>query len=477
MVGYFLQLATIRMSADISFKLNVLIIEHYGELEISLEEGKNIAYLSQRINSDANHVISFVFSSLSSILIKIVSTVLIASLLLRYSATMFFVLIFLITSYFIIYTLMKGKIFQKGLVLREATNVLFGGLTERLAKTKFIEIHNIEDHYKKLLNGQYDLFLNHKLNYQKLTYTFGSLDSVLTLFSQIAVYLIGGVAVIRNVISIGFFTMFISYTGMLFNEIKYFLNFGKNYQEARVSYERIMEIMGKPVPRKGSEILHSINSIRLENLKFKYSDKFILDMSYTFTKGSIYCIIGGNGTGKTTLCDLLVGMYAHRYEGSIFFNETELKQLCIEKARHAIIGISEQGTTIMNGSILDNLSLTTSDSTDTESMIPLVESLIDYFNLNLFIAQQHDGLYANVNEENMNLSGGEKQKISLIRLFLQNPEVMIFDEPTSALDGKSTTQFIKLIKKIQKEKIIIIVSHDMSLHSIADIILDLTSER
>ena len=104
------------------------------------------------------------------------------------------------------------------------------------------------------------------------------------------------------------------------------------------------------------------------------------------------------------------------------------------------------------------------------------EILMNGFGLNKYVSDINSGKDVSVNDSNSNLSGGEKQKIAIIRQLMQCPDVMLFDEPTSALDKESRVFFIEYLKKIKKNHIIVIVSHDNNLINQCDFTIDLNGE-
>lgn len=111
---------------------------------------------------------------------------------------------------------------------------------------------------------------------------------------------------------------------------------------------------------------------------------------------------------------------------------------------------------------------------DMNTNITKFEVLMDGFGLGKYVSDIKSGKDVTINDSNSNLSGGEKQKIAIIRQLIQCPDVMLFDEPTSALDKESRVFFLEYLKKIKKDHIIVIVSHDNNLISQCDNIIDLS---
>lgn len=178
----------------------------------------------------------------------------------------------------------------------------------------------------------------------------------------------------------------------------------------------------------------------------------------SFQKGSSYAVVGDNGTGKSTLINLLIGLYADERKGLIYYDETSLNKLDMRLIRKNVIGISEQEPILINDSIKYNLHLGIEfdEKADGEQLQRYMELL----NMSDFINNLPDGYNTVINERSTNISGGEKQKLSILRVLMKNPYVMVFDEPTSALDERSSRRFMEYLDSIKFDKIIILVTHN-----------------
>ena len=208
--------------------------------------------------------------------------------------------------------------------------------------------------------------------------------------------------------------------------------------------------------------ISKFNSIEIKNLNFLYNESYVFkNFNYRFEKGKVYCIVGRNGSGKSTLLNLINGLYIDDLVGAINYDNISIKDLDMYYMRQNIIGVTEQEPLLLKGTIKDNLILN-NNNVDFE----LLENLIDCFGIRNIIDNVLD-------EKNSTVSGGEKQKISLIRLLLKQPQILILDEPTSALDKDSIEEFKKIVISLKLEKIIIIVTHDKEIIDISDEVLSL----
>ncbi len=178
----------------------------------------------------------------------------------------------------------------------------------------------------------------------------------------------------------------------------------------------------------------------------------------TFDKGNIYCICGENGTGKTTLLDLLTGLYIDEYKGEILYNNVNLKDIDMKKQRAVNISMIEQNPYVFEGTIEENIYLTKSYSNKKYSHRVLDKKLGNIYN-------NGDGI-----------SGGEKQKIGILRMLSKDSDVIMLNEPTSALDQESKKRVLEILKEIKKEKIIILISHDKEVEKFADYVINMSSK-
>lgn len=184
-------------------------------------------------------------------------------------------------------------------------------------------------------------------------------------------------------------------------------------------------------------------------------------MSSCFVAGKIYSIRGENGAGKSTLINLLLGLYINCYRGEIIYNGIDINKIDLVDLRNKLVGVTEQIPLLLNDTLYNNLLMGSKN-------FELMNFLIDYFQLNDFISRLENGINNVINESTTNISGGEKQKIAIIRQLISNPDVMIFDEPTASLDFDSKNKFLKYITKIKANKIIIIITHDDIINDFSD---------
>lgn len=158
--------------------------------------------------------------------------------------------------------------------------------------------------------------------------------------------------------------------------------------------------------------------------------------------------------------------------GAVLYDGISQSEIDRYALRSECIGVTEQEPTVLEDTIEANLTLLSSDW-DASNL----DGYINEFGLCEMVSAAPNGLGTILNEKGLSISGGEKQKIAIIRLLLKDPSVMLFDEPTSALDSSSRNSLIRILQKKKGDHIVIVVTHDEELLSACDEVYWLESDR
>ena len=461
-INYFLYKLNIYIQTKITFSINCIVVQHFQNVILNQINDLDTVYVNQRINHDSNNIAAFTINAYTNIGIQAIIVILSTLYLLKTNNKIALFLILIILFYILLYAIFKKKLYEMSLLFKEAQSKFFGTLNEQLENIYFLQIHSMRRMFIEKLLKHFDTFFNKIIFSQRFFYFYQSLDSVITTITQICIYLFGGLNVINGQIKIGEFTIITSYFQYILSGVTYFSDLAKNYQDTLTSYNRLKEYIELPSLKNGEVYIPKIKSITLQNLSFSRGDKKILDsIDYCFSVGNIYGITGENGSGKSTLINLLLGLNPYEYSGEIFYNDINIKNLDMNRIRLHNISVIEQFPYIFDGTVSENIFLGPEYDTN---------YIHDFFNLpSLKTLKMDQTIY----KDGHTLSGGEKQKIALLRLFAKNTELLVLDEPTNFLDT-STVKFLKKYLISQKSnKIIIISSHNKEMKEIFDFILPL----
>ena len=232
--------------------------------------------------------------------------------------------------------------------------------------------------------------------------------------------------------------------------------------------ERIFELLDSKEREK--EIKFDINNLdnmdmNIKNITFSYDGKrnVIEDVSLNIKNKEFTAIVGKSGSGKSTIANLLLNTHEVN-KGEILFNGANINNIAFSDIYEKIMLVNTNSY-IFNGSILDNLKVAKENLTDNE-----IQYALELSNLKSFVDNLEDGIHTKVGEGGSLLSGGQKQRLALARAILKDREIYIFDEATSNVDVESEEIIWKAIKKLAKEKTVIVISHRLANIKNADII-------
>ena len=285
-------------------------------------------------------------------------------------------------------------------------------------------------------------------------------------------YLAGGILMMRynSDITVGDITVLVGLLGQMYRPVNQLLNIQVDWIRSMAMFTRIFEYYDMPAEIQNSPdavIPESTDgSVTFDHVEFYYEpDRQILkDVSFRLKSGDCIAIVGPSGSGKSTMINLIPRLY-DAVSGTITFGGIDVKKLDLHFLRDHV-GIVSQETYLFNGTIRDNLLYARSDATEQE----LIEAC-KKANIYDFISAQEKGLDTMVGNRGLKLSGGEKQRISIARVLLKDPALLIFDEATSALDSISEQKIQEAIEPLIQSRTSILIAHRLSTILAADEIL------
>ncbi|MBQ7351430.1 MAG: ABC transporter ATP-binding protein [Clostridia bacterium] len=238
-----------------------------------------------------------------------------------------------------------------------------------------------------------------------------------------------------------------------------------------VSLKRINEILNTDVSIKDGSIEKSdaLGTIEFRNVSFKYpdADECVLEnISFKAEKGETIAFIGSTGSGKSTLINLIPRFY-DATEGQVLIDGIDVKAYKLETLRDKL-GYVPQRANLFSGDIDSNMKLSKEDATEEEICKALEVAQCS------FIEKLEDGYTQPVSQGGKNFSGGQKQRLSIARAIIKNPEIFVFDDSFSALDFKTDKTLRTALRKHTKDATVVIVAQRINTIMNADkiIVLD-----
>ena len=237
-------------------------------------------------------------------------------------------------------------------------------------------------------------------------------------------------------------------------------------QEAKVAFDRMYEFTSMTPEARGQTAIETFISLDIKNLSFRFAGRspLLKNINLSVPKYQCIAIVGESGSGKSTLGQILQKFYPFE-KGEITVNGTHALETLKTTDWRNLLGVVPQEVTIFNVNVLDNILMGQDDTPDR------IEHFCKSYGFDTFIQSLPQGFATILGEEGINLSGGQKQMIALMRVLYKQPQLLLLDEFTSALD-RNTEQFVLDLLNVLKSKLtIIFISHRLhALPKIADTI-------
>jgi len=270
-------------------------------------------------------------------------------------------------------------------------------------------------------------------------------------------YFVGGLLIVRKKLTVGILLTYMDYFIQLVDNITSVVNSILDFSAQKPNIERVFGILELEYNVK-IRAANLEDKITFSNVSFRYNDnqEFIINsLNMTIYPGEHIAIVGRSGCGKTTLANLLTGVY-EPCGGEILIGNRRVSELS-HKSISSKIGIVSQFSQMLNLSIKENLLLAKRHASEEE-----IRDACEKADILSFIESLPDKFETNIGERGIKLSGGQRQRLSIARLLLRNPDIIIFDESTSSLDSHSENEILKTIRLLSGSKTIITIAHRLS---------------
>lgn len=283
-------------------------------------------------------------------------------------------------------------------------------------------------------------------------------NSLLMLIAELSIFVISAFFITADKMALGGFVAAISYFEMA---VTYFSSINMKIVDAgkqSASIQRVVDILDEVGEEYNESAINRkiSGNIEFKNVIFSYSNKNILNgVNLKISKGSTIGIVGKSGEGKTTLVNLICKLY-NVNDGKILIDGYDINEFNLHNLRKQI-GVVQQDVILYNDTLRYNLCFHHSKVYDNDLIEALKQAALYDFFLTL-----EDGLDTVLGSEGQELSGGQKQRVAIARIFVKNPQILIFDEATANLDAQNEEYIKKMIAMVSKNRTTIIIAHRLS---------------
>lgn len=348
---------------------------------------------------------------------------------------------------------------------KKENDKLIGLINQTLLGLKDIQTLNIintmDDKYNYIYKDWKKAYDNRK-KYER--YRQNILKCFLIIIKSI-VYFTCVYLMINNKITIGIILIIISYFDSLFSASENIMDASQSIKDQNISVNRIKEILEyNTIKEKNLKEIKNIKGIiEFKNIDFSYSnEKLLQNLNFIIRPNRITAITGTNGTGKTTIVDLILRLHSPT-KGEILLDNINVKE--IDKNSYLKeISVLNQESYLFNLSIRENFNLVENDIKKQEEMCKLT-------GIDKFIKTLPKGYDTIIDENSHNISSGQKRLLSLTRTLLKDAKILIFDEATSSLDTDKIQNVIKILNELKKNHTVIVITHKKEIENIVDAVI------
>lgn len=361
-----------------------------------------------------------------------------------------------------LYKLKEEILVDSGYLNKHLINGIMELVIFRTNKKYDMEIELTETGIKNIVNNKVKIKLVHELFFTLFELIVCTLQVIILFY-----------AVLKQNLSVGAIVTIITLIGKSYQPIAIFNVEYVDYKLNKIAVKRYLDFLnlkddsnltlGKKLKRFSPEII-------FKNVTYKYPDSkkiLINDLNLTIKKGEKLAIVGETGSGKSTIIKLIIGLLKN-YQGKILISNEDLNKLNLNNLYNHITYISQESP-IFAGTLRENIIF---DKKVKDEEIIKVLKLVS---LEKFYQRLENGLDTDLGERGIKMSGGERQRVALARLFFEDTSIVILDEATSAMDNITEKEVMTNIMKNSKEKTLIIIAHRLETIKNVDKILVLSA--
>lgn len=459
-----------KISNELSYNLRKKISIKLNNLPMKYFDKYTNGDILSRITNDVDTLSQNLSQSLTQAISSVVMVVGILIMMFSISATMTFSVLLVLPITLLLIGIIVGSSQKYFTEVQDYLGDVNGIVEENFAGHNIIKLFNNEDDSIKEFNDANNLLCKSAWKSQFISGIMHPIMIFIGNLGYVIVSILGGYLVIKEKIKVGDIQSFIQYVKTFTNQLSSVTQIANLLQSTVAAAERVYEFLDEEEEVKDTENSVSIenidSNITFSNVKFGYDeDKIIInDFSVDVKRGAKIAIVGPTGAGKTTIVKLLMRFYDIN-SGSIKIDGHDLREFKRDELR-SLFGMVLQDTWLFNGTIKDNIAYGKKDATLEEVIKAADVAMADHF-----IRTLPGGYDMVINEEANNISQGQKQLLTIARVVLYDPKILILDEATSSVDTRTEVLIQEAMDKLMEGRTSFIIAHRLSTIRNADLIL------
>lgn len=472
---------TAKAGENFAKNLRDTLFIHVQKLPMKWHDRNQTGDIIQRCTSDVEVIRGFVVTQLlevfRTVFLVITSFAMMFSMNVKLSCV-----VLLFVPVVIVYSTVFYKLIAKRFTIAdEAEGELSTVVQENATGVRVVRAFGREQFEMERFDEKNKAFASLWIRLGTLSGLYWGIGDLITGLQVVAVIIFGVAQAVNGAISVGEFIAFAAYNSTLVWPIRGLGRILSDMSKAGVSFERVdyiirsrEEAYGEEADGKEAGMSGGRYDISFQHVTFGYEEgkEVLRDISFTVPQGRTFGVLGGTGSGKSTIIQLLSRLYELEDKGGcIYIGSRKIQDIPIEELRRNI-GMVLQEPFLYSRSIRENIAASVPDATMEEirhaARIACVDEAIMGF---------PDGYETLVGERGVTLSGGQKQRIAIARMLLRRTPIMIFDDSLSAVDSQTDYEIRRALKEHMREATVILISHRVTSLMGADEIMVLSQGR
>ena len=450
----------IHASAELQESLQKMLVHEILSKEYGGLKGYHSGELVNRVFSDMSVIKNGIMNILPSLIGIVVSFVGAAGILI--AMDWHFVILMLAGGALglALVILFRGPMKARHKRMQEAEGRLHSSVQETFVNIKLVKSSLSEGRQERRIGADQEYLSKEQVRQGMFSFRMNDSMGLVFDFSWLFCMLWGCANIYRGNLTYGSLAAMLQLIGRIQGPIANSVSIASQLYGVSSSAERLLELTELPAEEEG-EVLHSFDEIVMDDITFKYDDgieEVLQHVNWTIKRGDFMALTGISGGGKTSLFQLLLGIYKPT-KGRMLFRAGDL-EVPASRGTRALFAYVPQGNTLFSGTLRDNLTMFTDAAADEE-----IRAAVDAACLTALV--DDIGYDAVLGERSVGLSEGQAQRVAVARALLSKAPILLLDEATSALDEKTEAKLLKNISKM-RDKTCIIVTHRRAALDICD---------
>ncbi|HEA0021707.1 TPA: SAV1866 family putative multidrug efflux ABC transporter [Staphylococcus aureus] len=455
-------------SNKILYDIRKKLYNHLQALSARFYANNQVGQVISRVINDVEQTKDFILTGLMNIWLDCITIIIALSIMFFLDVKLTLAALFIFPFYILTVYVFFGRLRKLTRERSQALAEVQGFLHERVQGISVVKSFAIEDNEAKNFDKKNTNFLTRALKHTRWNaYSFAAINTV-TDIGPIIVIGVGAYLAISGSITVGTLAAFVGYLELLFGPLRRLVASFTTLTQSFASMDRVFQLIDEDYDIKNGVGAQPIEikqgRIDIDHVSFQYNDNeapILKDINLSIEKGETVAFVGMSGGGKSTLINLIPRFYDVT-SGQILIDGHNIKDFLTGSLRNQI-GLVQQDNILFSDTVKENILLGRPTAPDEE-----VVEAAKMANAHDFIMNLPQGYDTEVGERGVKLSGGQNQRLSIARIFLNNPPILILDEATSALDLESESIIQEALDVLSKDRTTLIVVHRLSTITHAD---------